>query len=204
MLLSRRTVAIAGAAALGGISPALAQATDEMTIGAPRARVSLVEYASATCPHCAAFHEHNWAALKANYIDTGRVRLTMREMLTPPPSVALAMFQLARAQGADANEYFRRIAILYARQQALFQTGTVENLRVALVQLGGEWGLTEPQVMAALTDETGVARIRRSLAEADARGVTSTPTFFLNGQRVTDPAFLTPQGLAHALDAAAG
>ena len=162
MLLSRRTVAIAGAAALGGVGPALAQTSDDMTIGAAGARVSLVEYASTTCPHCAAFHEHNWAALKADYIDTGRVRLTMRELLTPPPAVALAMFQLARAQGADGNEYFRRLAILYQRQRAFFQAGTNETLRVGLVRLGGEWGLTEAQVMASLNDETGISRIRRS------------------------------------------
>ena len=204
MLLSRRTVAVAGLAALAGSETALAQTTDDMTIGAASARVSLVEYASTTCPHCAEFHEHNWAALKANYVDTGRVRLTMRELLTPPPSVALAMFQLARAQGADANEYFRRIAILYQRQRVFFQAGTVENLRVALVRLGGEWGLTEAQVMASLNDENGIARIRRSIAEANARGVTGTPTFFLNGQRVSDPDFHTPEGMARVLNTAAG
>ena len=164
----------------------------------------MVEYASTTCPHCAEFHEHNWAALKANHVDTGRVRLTMRELLTPPPSVALAMFQLARAQGADANEYFRRIAILYQRQRVFFQAGTVENLRVALVRLGGEWGLTDAQVMASLNDENGIARIRRSIAEANARGVTGTPTFFLNGQRVSDPDFHTPEGMARVLNTAAG
>lgn len=204
MLLSRRTLVVTGAATLAGVGPALAQSSDEMTIGAAGARVSLVEYASTTCPHCAEFHEHNWAALKTNYIDTGRVRLTMRELLTPPPSVALAMFQLARANGADANEYFRRLAILYQRQRTFFQAGTVENLRVALVRLGAEWGLTEAQVMASLSDEEGVARIRRSIAEAEARGVTGTPSFFLNGQRITDQAFHTPEGMARALDAAAG
>lgn len=204
MLLSRRTVAIAGAAALAGIGPALAQTSDDMTVGAGNARVGLVEYASATCPHCAEFHEQNWAALKADFIDTGRVRLTMRELLTPPPLVALAMFQLARAQGADADEYFRRLSILYQRQRIFFQAGTMENLRLALVSLGGEWGLTEPHVMASLNDQNGVARIRRSIAEANARGVTGTPTFFLNGQRVTDPAFHTPEGMARVLNAAAG
>jgi protein-disulfide isomerase len=203
MHFSRRTVALAGAAALAGIRPSWAQSSDEMTIGAASARIALVEYASTTCPHCAAFHEHNWAALKANYIDTGRVRLTMREMLTPPPGVALAMFQLARAQGADANEYFRRLAILYRRQARFFELSTTEELRLALVSLGGEWGLTEAQVMAALTDEAGVARIRRSIAEAQARGVTGTPAFFLNGERIADPAFHTPQGMARVLNAAA-
>jgi len=204
MLLSRRTVALTGAATLAGAGFALAQTSDEMTIGAATARVSLVEYASTTCRHCAEFHEHNWAVLKANYIDTGRVRLTMREMATPPASVALAIFQLARAQGADANEYFRRLAILYQRQQSFFEAGAVENLRVALVRLGGEWGLTEAQVMTSLRDETGLARIRRSMEEAQARGVTGTPTFFLNGERITDAAFHTTDGMRRRLDAAAG
>jgi protein-disulfide isomerase len=202
MHFSRRTVAIAGAATLAGIRPGWAQSSDEMTIGAARARALLVEYASTTCPHCAAFHEQNWAALKANYIDPGRVRLTLREMLTPPPGVALAMFQLARAEGADANEYFRRLAILYQRQPRFFELSTMEELRLALVSLGGEWGLTEAQVMAALTDEAGVARIRRSIAEAQTRGVTGTPAFFLNGERIEDPAFHTPQGMARVLNAA--
>jgi protein-disulfide isomerase len=204
MLLNRRTVALASAAALAGIGPALGQSSDEMTIGAASARVSLVEYASTTCGHCAAFHEHNWRALKANYVDTGRVRLTLRELLTPPPSIALAMFQLARAPGADANEYFRRLAILYQRQRSLLQAGTVEAFRLGLVGLGGEWGLTEAQVMASLNDESGVARIRRSIAQAQTQGVTGTPSFFLNGQPVTDPDFHTPEGMARVLDAAAG
>lgn len=203
MLISRRTFAVASAAILAGIAPAMAQARDEMAIGAANAPVSLVEYASTTCPHCAEFHQRNWATLKSAYVDTGRVRLTMREMLTPPPGVALAMFQLARAQGAGASEYFRRLAILYERQHAFFEMQTVEELRVALVALGGEWSLTEAQVMAALTDEAGLARIRRSIEEAHARGVTGTPTFFLNGERVTDPAFHTTGGMRRILDAAA-
>lgn len=203
MLISRRTAVVAGAAALAGIGPAMAQAADDMTIGSANAPVSLVEYASTTCPHCAEFHHHNWATLKANYIDAGRVRLTMREMLTPPPQVALAMFQLARAQGADANEYFRRLAILYHRQQAFFQAGTMEAVRALFVGLGAEWGLTEAQVLASLNDQAGVARIRRSIAESQTRGVTATPTFFLNGERVTDQAFHTTDGMRRVLDAAA-
>jgi protein-disulfide isomerase len=203
MLINRRTVAVAGAAALAGIGQAMAQTTDEMTIGVATAPVSLVEYASTTCPHCAHFHETNWATLKASYIDTGRVRLTMREMLTPPPQVALAMFQLARAQGADGNEYFRRLAILFHRQQAFFDAGTMEAVRALFVDVGAEFGLTEAQVLASLNDQNGVARIRRSIAEAQTRGVTATPTFFLNGERVTDQAFHTTDGMRRLLDAAA-
>lgn len=202
MLLSRRTVALAGAASLAGIGPALAQTSDEMTIGAATARASLIEYASTTCPHCAAFHEHNWAILKADYIDTGRLRLTLREMATPPPAVAVAMFQLARAQGAGAAEYFRRLAVLYERQQGIFQVRTMAELRTIFVALGAEWGMSEDEVMAALTDESGAERVRRSMDEASRRGVDSTPTFFLNGERITDGAFHTPDGMRRRLDAA--
>lgn len=173
-----------------------------MAIGAPDAPLALIEYASSTCPHCAAFHESNWALLKANYIDAGKVRLTLREMVTPPPNVAFALFQLARCGGAGAGEYFRRMAILFHRQQELFGDGSGEGLRERLVAQGQEWGLSEEDIMASFRDETGVDRLRRSIAEAQLRGVASTPTFFLNGVLITDLAFRTPDGMAQALDAA--
>ncbi len=200
MRLHRRAFALgAGAAALGGV--AHATEADEMTIGAASARVRLVEYASTTCPHCAHFHETNWALLKANYIDTGRVRFTMREMATPPAQVAVAMFQLARCDGASADEYFRRLAILYQRQRAILATGSMTGVRDALFALGGEWGLSNDQVWAAMTDPTGAARVGHVIDEAAGRGVTGTPTFFLNDQRL-DQSFLTPEGMAASLDAA--
>ena len=160
-----------------------------------------MEFASATCPHCATFHATNWANLKTNYIDTGRVRLTMQEMLTPPPMVAFGMFQLARCGGADAPEYFRRLGILFERQHAILATGTIAGVRDSLVAAGGEWGLTPDQVMASFSDQAGSDRIMRSIAVADSLGVTSTPTFILNGQRV-DGAFQTAEGMMRILDAA--
>lgn len=175
---------------------------DEMSIGAPEAPLQLVEYASATCPHCAHFHELNWATLKSAYIDTWRLRLTMREMATPPAPVAFAMFQVARCGGADANEYFRRLAILFAQQRAILGTGTMGGVRDALVGLGGGWGLSADAINASLIDEAGAQRLRRSIEEATQRGVTSTPTFFLNGDRVSDPGFHTPDGMARTLDEA--
>lgn len=201
MHLHRRTFAL-GAGALAFTGAAHASEADDMTIGAPNAPVHLVEYASATCPHCAHFHETNWALLKANYIDTGRVRFTMREMATPPASVAVAMFQVARCGGASADEYFRRLAILYQRQRAILETGSMNGVRDALFALGGEWGLSNDQVWAAITDAAGSARVRQSIEEAASRGVTGTPTFFLADQRVSDPTFLTPAGMTSILDAA--
>lgn len=194
----------AGSLLLGfaGVARAQTASADVMSIGSTTAPIQLVEYASAACSHCAHFHETNWATLKANYIDTGRVRLTLSEMLTAPAAVAFGMFQLARCGNADGPEYFRRLGILFERQHAILATGTIGGVVTSLVAAGAEWGLSETQVMASLNDEAGRERIMRSINAADAAGVTSTPTFFLNGQRLGDD-FQVPEIMARTLDAAA-
>lgn len=203
---SRRAFA-AGGITLGltiagaGCASASADDPDGMTIGAADAPLHLEEYASAACSHCAHFHETNWAQLKRDYIDTGRVRLTMQEILTAPAPIAFAMFQLARCNGADANEYFRRLGILFERQHAILTSGTVGAAVAMLVGLGAEWGLTEQQVMASLNDRNGEARVIRVSNAADAIGINSTPTFVLNGQRLGNE-FQTPEGMASNLNAA--
>ncbi|MBP6689311.1 MAG: thioredoxin domain-containing protein [Hyphomonadaceae bacterium] len=187
--------------AAGGAWAQTTTNTDALSIGSATAPIHLVEYASMSCPHCAHFHSENWAQLKANYIDSGRVRLTMQEMLTEPAVAAFAMFQLARCGNVDGAEYFRRMGILFDRQRALMATGTVGALLESLVATGGEWGLTREQIMASLNDSAGEARISRSIAVANAAGVNSTPTFFVNGQRAPDD-FATPAGMVRTLDAA--
>jgi protein-disulfide isomerase len=201
-MVSRRTFALGAASILALPGAAYATGPDAMTIGARSARLQLVEYASLTCPHCAAFHAANWHALKSEYIDAGRVWFTLRELATPPPAVAIGMFQVARCGDPDADEYFRRVAILYEQQNAILQTGTGAGVIEALVALGAEWGLSEAQIMASLADADGVERIRRTIQLAEADGVSGTPSFFLNGTLVSDPAFHTPEGLRRILDAA--
>lgn len=199
---SRRAFA-AGSLVLGltGVARAQTADADAMSIGSPTAPLQLIEFASAACSHCAHFHATNWATLKSNYIDTGRVRLTLSEMVTPPPAVAFGMFQLARCGNADAPEYFRRLGILFERQHAILATGTMGGVLTSLVALGAEWGLSEPQIMASLNDEAGRNRMMRSLEAADAAGVDSTPTFFLNGQR-QGADFQDPDVMTRTLDAA--
>lgn len=201
MSLSRRsfTLATAGIAATFAGS-AFATEGDDTTIGAASAPLHLIEYASLTCPHCAHFHETNWSQLKTNYIDAGRVKLTLRELLTPPHAVSLAMFQLARCGGVAPPEYFRRVAILFGQQRAILATGTVAGVRDSLVAIGGQWGISQEQVLAALNDPAGVERIRRSIDEASQRGVTGTPAFFFNGQAVPYGDVATSDGLRQALD----
>jgi len=201
MKIDRRTVLIAGAS-LAFAPAAFAAEGDDMSIGPASARVHLIEYASATCPHCAEFHHENWETLKTRYIDTGRIRFTMREMATAPAPVALAMFQLARCGNADAPEYFRRLAILFERQRAILETGTMQGVRTALLSAGAEWQLSETQVLASLNDQAGIDRIMRSINEAAARGVNSTPSFYLGDTPVDHASFHSPADVVRTLDAA--
>ncbi len=200
---SRRAILAAGATAALGVAPAFAQAADpdDMTIGAATARLHLIEYASLTCPHCAQFHADNWDTLRARYIDTGRVRFTMREMATPPAAVSVGMFQLARCGGANAEEYLARVKVLFERQRAILGTGTMAGVRDALLATGAEWGLSQQQVMAALSDPAGGERIGRVSQGAAALGVNHTPSFVFNGTLDDDHAFMTRDGMVRMLDA---
>lgn len=201
--ISRRVFAgTVAATAMAGAAHAAGLTSDEVTIGAANAPLHLVEYASSTCPHCAAFHETAWDSLKTHYIDAGRVRFTFREMATPPPAVALAMFQLARCETTAPTEYMRRVGVLFERQAAIFSTATGEAVQAALLALGSEWGLAPAQVMAAFTDPAGPPRIIRSMEQAATLGITSTPSFLLNGQKIEDHSFLTLDGMRRILDAA--
>lgn len=203
LLLGATALAAAGALAACGGSSNGAVSADDMVLGQANAPITLIEYASSTCPHCAHFHETVWETLKTNYIDTGKVRFVYREYPTAPAPVAVAAFQVARCGGASNEQYFTRLGEIYRQQHAMFSTGTMEGVRAKLVEIGAAAGLTQDQVMQCITDEAGAERIRR-VVEAGDRDfqITGTPTFVLNGRKVEDPAFVTPAGLTRILDAA--
>lgn len=195
--------ALALGAALGGCNGGGASGgvtADDMVLGNENAPVTLVEYASTTCPHCADFHEEAWEQLKTNYIDTGRVRFVFREFPTPPPAIAVAGFQLARCGGATSEQYFTRIGELFRQQQAMFSTGSIEGVRAKMIEIGGAAGLSEQQVTECINDQAGAERTRRLVEAGRADGVTGTPAFVINGTRYEGPP--TYENLARALDAA--
>jgi protein-disulfide isomerase len=186
----------AGGGAAGAPTP------DDMVLGSPNARATLIEYASASCPHCAHFHETVWDQLKTNYIDTGKVRFIFREFLTPPEAVALAGFQLARCGGATPEQYFARLGEIFRQRDAMFATGTMDGVRTKLLEIGASAGLSEPQVMQCIGDDAGPERIRRIEEGSRQFNVQSTPTLILNGQVLEDPASRTYEGLSHIIDQA--
>jgi protein-disulfide isomerase len=179
-----------------------AQTADDMVLGSRDAPATLIEYASAACPHCAHFHETVFPELKANYIDTGKVFFIFREMLTSPAVVALAGFQTARCNGASATEYFDRLGEIFASQHQMFSTGTMQGVLDSLDAIGAHYGLSPDQIMQCLQDPDGQARIQRFDAGATQFNVTGTPTLILNGRKLEDPGVTTYEGLSRVLDEA--
>jgi protein-disulfide isomerase len=148
----------------------------EQAIGKADAKVTIVEYASMTCPHCAHFHATTLPVLKTKYIDTGKVRLIFREFPFDPR--AEAGFMLARCSG---DKYFPMVDVLFKQQM---QWAGVENAKDALLQIAKLAGFTQEKFEACLTDQKLLEDVRavRDRGEKEF-GVNSTPTFFINGGR---------------------
>ena len=175
-------IAVAGVLLLAACSRGSATSTDDMTMGDPKAAVKMVEYASASCTHCATFNNTVLPAFKAKYIDTGKVHYTLKEFLTPPNELAAAGFLTARCAGKD--KYFSVLDAIFSSQQEILQTG---DMRGILLRVAQSAGLTESQFNACITDETALkalnARVERAIKQDK---ITGTPAFFINGKSVGD------------------
>ncbi|MCW2308231.1 DsbA family protein [Rhodobium gokarnense] len=202
MTLSRRTFAGLGAAALSAaafgaaVRPALSQESGgspdklmvpgplgEHVLGEESAPVTIIEYASLTCGHCANFHEHTFPELKKRYVDTGKVRFIFREFpLDQPQGVPLATAGFALANCAPEGTYFDVIGLLFEKLDVWAGSPNPAN---ALFDLVKQVGFTQDSFRECLTNQEvldGVTAVRnRAHTEF---GVSSTPTFFINGKMV--------------------
>jgi protein-disulfide isomerase len=150
----------------------------DMVLGNPDAKVTLTEYASFTCPHCAAFHLDVFKPLKADYIDTGKVRFIYREVFFDRYGLWAAM--VARCGGP--TRYFGISAMLFEGQREWAgsddQAQVVQNLR----RIGKTAGMDDAQLDACLNDgEMAQAMVANYQTKATADGIESTPTLLING-----------------------
>ncbi|MEP4029840.1 DsbA family protein [Roseibium polysiphoniae] len=146
-------------------------------LGAEDAPVTIVEYASMTCGHCANFHEKTYPALKADYIDTGKVRFIFREF--PLDAVAAAAFMLARS--APPEKYFEIIDIMFEEQRSWAFTDNPYN---SLLNFSKQIGFTQESFEESLTNQ-GLLDAVNAVRDRGSNefGVNSTPTFFVNGEK---------------------
>ncbi|MFN3212138.1 MAG: thioredoxin domain-containing protein [Henriciella sp.] len=176
----------------------------DIVFGDPDAPVTLVEYASWTCPACLDFHMRIMPTVKADYVDTGKVKLVFREFPTAPANIAVAGFALARC--TDDSQYYDILDELFMRQDAILtlarQGGPVVE---ALKQVGVNHGIEgDDAFQACLDDQSNRDAIRASIAAARAKGVDATPTFYLNGAEMDGNVRVSPVTFTAALDAALG
>ena len=188
--------ALATAAALGGASllpgAALAQdaaataeaapapaAIPDMTIGAEDAPIEVIEYGSFTCPHCADFHETVYPSLKSEWIDTGRVRFTFREVYFDRFGLWASM--IARCGGE--MRFFGIHDMLYETQREWIGDGEPAAIAENLRTMGRTAGLDDAALEACLGDEAQAeALVAWYQANAEADAITATPTFIIDGE----------------------
>ena len=163
-------------------SSAGAAAEGDMALGAAEgAKVTVVEYASVTCGHCAAWQEQVYPEFKAKYIDTNKVRYVFREFPTAPEAVAVAGFLVARCAGPD--KYFPVIHEIMASQSEIFGGVPARNV---LLRIANGAGLSEEQFQTCVTDADAIKAMDARIKAAIDAGVTGTPYFLVNGEKVAD------------------
>lgn len=149
----------------------------DKVIGKDDAPVTIVEYASLTCSHCAAFHTETVPALKEKYIDTGKVRLIFREFPFDPLSTAASMV----ARCAPEQRYFPLIDLFFRQQETWTRTNKPLD---EMVNIARQAGFTQETFEACLKNQAVYDGLNvQKKHGADILGVNSTPTLFINGQK---------------------
>jgi len=175
--------AVVGASATQAVAQAPASAEllkagplGDQVQGSADAPVTIIEYASMTCSHCATFHVQTYPALKSRYIDTGKVRYILREFPLDPLAEGASM--LARCAGD--GKYFEMVDALFKQQK---NWAFVKNPIPPLFAIARQAGFNEQTFEKCLSDQKlldGVKEVRQRAQEKF--GVNSTPTFFINGR----------------------
>jgi len=150
----------------------------DQILGKADAPVTIVEYASMTCGHCATFHTETMEHVKKTYVETGKVRFIFREFPLDPVAYAAAL--LARCAGGD--KFFPMLELLFRQQRTWAFSDKPEEALLGLVR---QAGFTQESFNACLQDQDAFAKLQKQRQRASASfHVDSTPTFFINGKIV--------------------
>ncbi len=164
----------------------------EMTLGKPDAPVTIVEYLSFTCPHCATFNQTVFRQVLERYVEPGTVRIVTREVFFDAPGLWAAL--VARCGGPE--RYHGIVDLLFAEQSTWARAepapgqSQAEAIAAALRRVGRRAGLTDAELDACLSDRAlALALLETYRRNATADGITATPTFVINGRRYSNMSF---------------
>jgi len=151
---------------------------DDHILGSADAPVTMIEYASLTCPHCAHFHEQTLPAVKTNWIDTGRARMVYRHY----PLDQLALRAAAAAECIEGDAFFGFLGVLFSNQERWAHS---DDPLKALQQLAALAGLSPDAFEACINDDANITRILEKQTDGrDRYSIASTPSFVINGTTV--------------------
>lgn len=189
-LVAAMTVAAVPAVAQDAKPAENAQAAEQMpegrvlpdiALGEANAPLTIVEYASFTCPHCAAFHDENLPKLKAEYIDTGKVRFIQRDVYFD--AVGLWAGILARCGGDE--KYYPVADMLFDEQKTWLDAKTGDEIAANLRKVGAKAGMTPDQMDACWADKQKVADLVATFQKhATEDKIDGTPSFVIGGEKV--------------------
>jgi protein-disulfide isomerase len=171
---------IADAMAQGAADVAKPVSLPDMALGPANAPVTITEFASMTCPHCAAFNADVFPKIKSTYIDTGKIRYVFREFPLDIKAAAGSMLSRCIAKD-DAAKYFAVTDLLFKQQSDWVTKNTTETLS----RIGKQAGLSQQAVDDCLKDQSLLDKIAADQKFAnEVLKVNSTPTFFINGEMI--------------------
>jgi protein-disulfide isomerase len=199
LIITRRAftaaLSLAGLAAVISLSPfqligaAMAQSASDvakpvslpdMALGPADAKATITEFASMTCPHCAAFNAEVFPKIKSEYIDSGKIRYIFREFPLDVKATAGSMVARCIANG-DAGKYFAVVDLLFRQQSDWVMKNTTETL----IRIGKQAGFSQDKVENCLKDQDLLNKIAADQKYAtEVLKVDSTPTFFINGEKI--------------------
>jgi len=148
----------------------------ERVLGPADAPVTIVEYASMSCPHCGAFHRETFDAFKEKYVDSGQVRFMFREFPLNSPAYVVAL--LARC--SPEERYFTVVDAYFDHQERWM---TAEDTKVAIFDIAKQLGFTQQSFDECISNQAIFTGLENEMKRGAAFGVQATPTFFINGKK---------------------
>ena len=152
----------------------------DMVLGSDTAKVTVVEYASFTCPHCATFHREIFPKLREEYVETGKVNFIYREVYFDAPGLWAGL--LARCE-TNAKSYFGIVELLYKNQGSWASGSSEKEILNGLFSIGRQLGFKDSRITECMQNEPKAVNLVRSYQEFSKKdGITSTPSLLINGE----------------------